>query len=1688
MKKMKTTELIEHINDGFVAFDREMNYTYVNKRGGEMLGRKPEELIGKNYWTEYPEAKGTPFANAYMKALETQETIVIEDHYEPWDRWFENRIYPSKDGLSILFSEITERKRAEQLLLAELKVMELLSAGVSLEQALTAIVEKVEALSVDTIGSILLLDPDGVHVHHGAAPRLPEAYNRALEGAPIGPEEGSCGTAMYLRQQVIVTDIQTDPLWKNYRELAGMHGLRACWSTPVIGLDGKVLASFAMYYREPRSPQEKDFKLIERMTHLAQLAIERKRAERALRETQERLTRIVETIPEGLTIVNREGAITFANPPAERILGLSRADITQRSYNDPQWKITALDGSPFPDEDLPFARVKAGEGSVYDVEHAIVYPNGKRVALSINASPLRDAKGNFDGMVASITDITERKRAEETLRESEARFKAIASNTPDHILMQNRELKYTLVINPQLGLTEQDMLGKTDHYFLPKEEADRLTQVKTRVFETGEAVHFETTLISKSGQPEFFDGSYVPRLGAQGQVEGLIGYFRNVTERRRAEEQLRERERQLSTLIGNLPGAVYRCRNDANFTTEFISDGAAEMFGYPADDFREHRREVGQFIHPDDGERVAAEINAALKEDRAFQLTYRILSATGEQKWVWERGMGIKNAEGEVEVLEGFATDITERKRAEEALKRSENLYRTLAHNIPDSAVALFDKDLRFLLVDGKAVGVAGPPRELVEGRTIWEAFPQEVCQLIEPIYRSTLAGNETTLETPFGDRLFESQYVPIRDDDGNIFAGMVMSLDITERKRVEEALHTSEEKFSVIFKKAPFAAGLSSVSDGAYVEVNEEFERIFGFSREKIIGKTSLDLGMYPDLEMRKRAAELFRKQGYVHNLDLRLQSRTGEQHDVMINSDLVEIAGEKYILTTANDITERKRMEGEVIKARELFEKIFHYSPVAAALELLSGRIITDINSAFEELFGFTREELIGKSITGFDLWENDGERDKAFQSLMEKGSLRGFDWTFKTKSGSVGNGLIFADVIEQSGEKYLLIKIIDMTQRNLAEAALRESEERMRLFIDHAPAALAMFDREMRYLAVSKRWSADYQLTDGRIIGRSHYDIFPEISDEWKAIHRRGLRGEVIIAEEDMFIRADGSIQWLRWEVRPWYAADGSIGGIVIFSEDITERKKAQEELRSNERQLRENNISLIRLLTHRNLNVQERSESRHERERLRILYLENDPDDVVLFSETLNNGDISHDLTVSYDRMQYIRALENPEFDIIVLDFHLADINGTEALAMAQQVAPDIPVIVFTGSSTELDIALMMTSGAWNYVTKEQPSRLISAIKLAIERRRFIDEQFDTESALRSNQERFQSLIENSIDGIALFDGDGTILYGSPSTSSLIGYSLEEFEGRNILDFVHPEDRSLTSERLAEVVRQEGARVSLVMRFTHKNGEWRMLESVLTNLLALPTVGAIVCNYRDITDRKHAEEEIMHSKDQLRALSNHLQSAIEDERAHIAREIHDDLGQALTALKIDVSLCEKLALSEPSEATTSELEQGFATIKDLLTYTTKRLRNLITSLRPELLQELGVVAAIEWYISEIEKKSGLACTLNANISSAVDMDRGITVYRILQESLNNVIKHAEAHHVAIDLKEENAALTLTITDDGKGIQKSDMNKPQSFGLLSMKERAQQFGGVMEITRLEQGTQVRSRIPLEDAARVQ
>jgi PAS domain S-box-containing protein len=260
-------------------------------------GLAPQQVVGKCVDEVIPEPSLSLVLEKYRTAVAERRTVRWEEvtPYPAGKKYGEVSITPVCDAdgdcrtLVGTVHDVTEEVRSRALLAAEKRVLEMVASGDPLEKTLETLVLAIEDLAEPAIGSVLLLSEDGTRVLHGAAPHLPEGYNRAIDGRAIGPEEGSCGTAAALRRSVIVTNIDTDPLWERYRDIARAHGLRACWSTPVCSVDGRVLGTFALYYREPRAPTEQDLDVIARAVHVAGIALQRHELDSQLRALSMRI-------------------------------------------------------------------------------------------------------------------------------------------------------------------------------------------------------------------------------------------------------------------------------------------------------------------------------------------------------------------------------------------------------------------------------------------------------------------------------------------------------------------------------------------------------------------------------------------------------------------------------------------------------------------------------------------------------------------------------------------------------------------------------------------------------------------------------------------------------------------------------------------------------------------------------------------------------------------------------------------------------------------------------------------------------------------------------------------------------------------------------------------------------------------------------------------------------------------------------------------------------------------------------------------------------------------------------------------------------------------------------------------------------------------------------------------------------
>jgi PAS domain S-box-containing protein len=342
-------------------------------------------------------------------------------------RWFLVRAVPLRDEHGQIvkwygtLTDIGDQKRAEALLAGEKRILELVAKGDSLRQILDGLCLLVEEQASDVLASILLVD--GNRLRHGGAPSLPKAYTAAIDGLAIGPCAGSCGTAAYRAQQVIVEDIVADPLWADYRQTALPHSLRACWSTPVFSSQGKVIATFAMYYRHPRSPTPRDQEIIEQITHLAGIAIERKLTHDKLSQSERSLAEAQRLTHTGSFLWDiRTKEALYLSEEWYRIYGFD-PETDEHAWEE---RFTCFHPDDVAKWQAAVDRAIA-EKSDYELEYRLVLPDGVTKYVHLLGHPVLNNSGNVVQFIGSLTDITERKRAEALLSGEKRLLEMIAT-------------------------------------------------------------------------------------------------------------------------------------------------------------------------------------------------------------------------------------------------------------------------------------------------------------------------------------------------------------------------------------------------------------------------------------------------------------------------------------------------------------------------------------------------------------------------------------------------------------------------------------------------------------------------------------------------------------------------------------------------------------------------------------------------------------------------------------------------------------------------------------------------------------------------------------------------------------------------------------------------------------------------------------------------------------------------------------------------------------------------------------------------------------------------------------------------------------------------------------------------------------------------------------------------------------
>lgn len=486
---------------------------------------------------------------------------------------------------------------------------------------------------------------------------------------------------------------------------------------------------------------------------------------------------------------------------------------------------------------------------------------------------------------------------------------------------------------------------------------------------------------------------------------------------------------------------------------------------------------------------------------------------------------------------------------------------------------------------------------------------------------------------------------------------------------------------------------------------------------------------------------------------------------------------------------------------------------------------------------------------------------------------------------------------------------------------------------------------------------------------------------------------------------------------------------------------------------------------------------------DKRHLRILVIEDNEDDAFLLLQRFRDADYKVHAEQVWDDLGLNRALDESTWDCILSDHSMPQFNAISALNILQQRGLDIPFVIVSGVIEE-DLAITaMRAGASDYLSKERLDRLVPAMERELREARNREERRQALERVRENEARFRALAAN-LPGMVfqLTRTDASHLqftYVSEGCAALLGVRPSELiASPNLLtDMMFTEDRLVFERTIAEasqnraVLNWEGQ-----IRLQGHATKWINVRSSPRELESGQLVWeGIVSN---ITHSKQVEQELRESHEQLADLSEHLQIAKEEERERIARDIHDELGGTLVAIKIETAL---LSTKPPEDPHT--LRKRVRNVEKMIDDAIAIAGRVARELRPGILKDFGLGAAIECQAEDFTLRTGIPCRiLCANHDLEPEENTAIAFFRIFQEALTNITKHAKATTVDVLFYEDNGEMVLDVTDNGCGMQALDMSKPKSFGLRGIRERISSLGGNTIIEPASpHGTHLHVRVPL-------
>lgn len=965
-------------------------------------------------------------------------------------------------------------------------------------------------------------------------------------------------------------------------------------------------------------------------------------------------------------------------------------------------------------------------------------------------------------------------------------------------------------------------------------------------------------------------------------------------------------------------------------------------------------------------------------------------------------------------------------------LAAREREFRTLAENLPDN-LARYDRRCRLIYMNSRLERFLGKTLAERAGKTPQESAPGEIFSGYQAGLIATIeTGNPGEMELVFpgaGDdaRYHHIRFVAERDERGEIVGALAIGRDITERKRAEQQLAMLGAAISQMHEAAYF------VDDQARIfYVNDEASRQLGYSRDEFLGMTVMDIAPDWTREMVVNAWQGLGENGAI-TFEAEHRRKDGGILPVEINVTYMVHDGKAFGLAVVRDITERKRAERELHLRNRALDHAFDATYIIG--EDLRLRYV---NEAAVRTLGYSREELLAMTLLDIDPNVTREMMREVMRQTAEGGVFRTVESTHRRKDGSVFPIEVGATVFDYEGEILHLTTVRDISERKEAERRLHEKQQAIRAAVENSPDAVVRYDAGLRRIYVNPAMQRAFGLPREDILGKT-----PEVpgaimgSDYLQALKQVFSSGREVCAELPFSVPG-GETRWVDLRFVPEFGTDGKVSTVLAIGRDITERKRAEEALTVREREFR--------------------------------TLAENIPDHIIRYDR---NGRKVY-LNMATARLMGVRPDE-------VLNQTPEETPPDKRAMKIDGFAECLRQVLETGEAQELEVTLRhaeigeQVHNVRFVAERDEQGGIVGALMVG----RDITAMKIIENELAEREQRYREIFDNAVEGMYLLevteDGRFRNLDINPALAASTGIPREAMIGR-FVDETVPEDIGRTVVEKYRRCVAAGKTIEESMELDLPSGKRHYLSTV-TPIRLGGRIHRLIGISRDITELKRAEKELQESRAQLRGLTARREAAREEERKYIAREVHDELGQLLTGLQLNVSvLTHKFAAD--SQALREQLrETMMLTDKSLAV-----VRNVASALRPAAL-DMGIYSALEWLIGRFSTNTGIRCELHAeDMDIQLDETRAVAIFRIVQESLTNVSRHAEACKVDVTFGKQGADYRLGVADDGKGFEVS-AKKLDSYGLVGIRERALMLGGVVNIeSHPGKGTLIEVRIPIK------